>query len=96
MDRVLEALETLLDKKPFERITMIELAQRSGTDTSSIYARFKDKNTRVLGVHARLQERAFPCLEKLAGMQRLAEQAPQGSSIIGDTGSGSGSGYVSS
>jgi AcrR family transcriptional regulator len=80
MDRVLKALETLLDEKPFERITMIELAQRSGTGTSSIYARFKDKNTLVLGVHARLQERAFPCLEKLTDMQRW-QGKPIGTSV---------------
>src|SRR6266481_3822361 len=70
MDRVMVALESLLNEKPFERITMIELAQRSGTGTSSIYARFKDKGSLVLGVHARLQEHTFPCLEQMSEVGR--------------------------
>jgi AcrR family transcriptional regulator len=70
MDRVMKALEELLDEKPFERITMIELAQRSRTGTSSIYARFKDKNSLVLGVHGRLTETVFPCLRKLTDPSR--------------------------
>jgi AcrR family transcriptional regulator len=70
MDRVLEALEGLLDEKPFDRITMIELAERSGTGTSSIYARFKDKRSLILGVHGRLAEQVYPCLEKLLEPER--------------------------
>ena len=70
MDRVLRALELLLDEKPFEQITMIELAQRSGTGTSSIYARFKDKNSLVLGVHARLTETVPACLIRLTDPKR--------------------------
>ena len=70
MDRVMKALEELLDEKPFERITMVELAQRSQTGTSSIYARFKDKNSLVLGVHGRLAELVFPCLRKLTDPSR--------------------------
>jgi AcrR family transcriptional regulator len=70
MDRVMKALEELLDEKPFERITMVELAQRSHTGVSSIYARFKDKNSLVLGVHGRLAESVFPCLRKLTDPTR--------------------------
>lgn len=70
MDRVLVALEELLDEKPFDRITMIELADRSGTGTSSIYARFKDKRSLILGVHGRLAEQVYPCLEKLLDPER--------------------------
>lgn len=72
MDRVLKALEELLDEKPFDKITMVELAQRSGTGTSSIYARFKDKRSLILGVHGRLAETVFPCLERLFDRERLA------------------------
>jgi AcrR family transcriptional regulator len=74
MDRVLKALEELLDEKPFDRITMIELAQRSGTGTSSIYARFKDKRSLILGVHGRLAERVFPCLERLFDLERVKQK----------------------
>lgn len=74
MDRVLKALEELLDEKPFDRITMVELAQRSGAGTSSIYARFKDKRSLILGLHGRLAERVFPCLERLFDRQKLADK----------------------
>ena len=72
MDRVLKALEALLEEKPFDKITMVELAQRSSTGTSSIYARFKDKRSLILGVHGRLAESVFVCLERLFNRERLA------------------------
>jgi AcrR family transcriptional regulator len=72
MDRILETLEELLREKPFDRITMIELAQRSGAGTSSIYARFRDKQALILGLHARLREQVLECLERLADPQRWA------------------------
>jgi len=74
MDRVLKALEELLDEKPFDRITMVELAQRSGTGTSSIYARFRDKRSLILGVHGRLAERVYPCLDRLFDFERLGKK----------------------
>lgn len=65
MDNIMTALEKLLEEKPFDRITMAELAQKSGAGTSSIYARFSDKNSLILGVHLRLRETTLQCLEKL-------------------------------
>ncbi len=75
MDRVLKALEELLEEKPFDKITMVELAQRSGSGTSSIYARFQDKRSLMLGVHGRLQEQVFPCLQRLFEIERLKNKA---------------------
>lgn len=70
MDDIMNALESLLAEKPFDRITMAELAQKSGAGTSSIYARFSDKNSLILGVHLRLRETALACLEKLTDPAR--------------------------
>jgi AcrR family transcriptional regulator len=70
LDRIMTALESLLAEKPFDRITMTELAQRSGAGTSSIYARFSDKHALILGVHARLREQVFQCLEQLCNPSR--------------------------
>lgn len=75
MDRILVALEALLEEKPFDRITIQELAQRSGTGTSSIYARFRDKQALVLGVHARLRETVFECLDDLTDPDRWAGES---------------------
>ncbi len=70
MNRILESLERLLKEKSFDKITMIELAQHSGTGTSSIYARFKDKQSLILGMHMRLREQALACLAQLTDPAR--------------------------
>lgn len=66
MDRIMGSLEALLKEKTFDKITMIELAQHSGTGTSSIYARFKDKRALILGMHMRVREQALACLAQLS------------------------------
>ncbi len=75
MDRVLATLETLLLEKRFDEITIQELAQRSKTSTSSIYARFRDKQALVLGVHLSLREKALECLDELTDQQRWAGES---------------------
>ena len=70
MDRIMDSLESLLEEKPFDRITMAELARKSGVGTSSIYARFSDKSALILGVHVRLRENALQCLEDLVDPAR--------------------------
>lgn len=65
MDRVLNALEEILDEKSFEKITLQELAARAGVGISSIYARFADKKTLMLAVHERLNEQAKECIAGL-------------------------------
>jgi AcrR family transcriptional regulator len=77
MDRIMIALESLLAEKPFDRITMTELAQRSGAGTSSIYARFSDKHALILGVHARLREQVVHCLEQLTDASRWRSSTPE-------------------
>lgn len=77
MDRILSALEALLLEKRFDRITIQELAQRSRTSTSSIYARFRDKQALVLGLHMRLREKALECLNKLTEPERWAGETTE-------------------
>lgn len=77
MDRILTAMEELLEEKPFERITMQEIAQRSDTGVSSIYARFRDKQVLVLGVHARLRDQTLECLVPLSDPDRWANKSTE-------------------
>jgi AcrR family transcriptional regulator len=77
MDRILQALEELLAEKPFDRITLQELALRSGSGTSSIYARFRDKQALILGLHARLREQVLDCLERLTDPKRWSGEKPE-------------------
>lgn len=75
MDRILAAMEKLLEEKPFERITIQEIAQRSDTGVSSIYARFRDKQILVLGLHARLRDQTLECLEPLTDPDRWSDKS---------------------
>lgn len=70
MDNILEAMEELLTEKPFDKITIQEIAQRSGSGVSSIYARFRDKQSLVLGVHARIREGVLECVEEMSDPER--------------------------
>lgn len=58
MERVLVAAEELLEDKPFDQITISEIAARSSSSPTSIYARFSDKTALLLAVHERFKERA--------------------------------------
>jgi AcrR family transcriptional regulator len=52
-DRILDALEELLQVKRFEEITVRELVGRSGTSTGSFYARFPTKETLLPALYDR-------------------------------------------
>ncbi len=70
MERIMETLEVLLHEKSFDRITLQELAQKSGAGASSIYARFKDKQALIMGTHERLRDRAFACMKSQSNPRR--------------------------
>ena len=70
MDKILAAMEELLKEKPYDRITIQEIALRSDTGVSSIYARFRDKQILVLGLHHRLREQTMECLDELTATPR--------------------------
>ena len=77
MDRILDTLEALLKEKAFDSITLQELAQRSDTGTSSIYARFKDKQAMMIGIQGRLRDRWVDCIEELtrpARWERMSDR----------------------
>jgi AcrR family transcriptional regulator len=52
-ERVLDAFGRMLTERPFEQITMANLARRAGVAVTSIYARFEDKRALVLALHER-------------------------------------------
>ncbi|MGA6971282.1 MAG: TetR/AcrR family transcriptional regulator [Candidatus Binatus sp.] len=53
VERVLQEFVRLLAKKPFEEISMAELAHRARIAVTSIYARFENKQALVLAAHER-------------------------------------------
>jgi len=58
MVRILDAFEKLLRKQAFEAITINDIASEAATGAGSIYARFDGKRSILLGVHARVRDRA--------------------------------------
>lgn len=70
MNRILDACETLLQGKPFEAITLADIARASQTGSSSIYARFQDKRAILLAVHERVRDRAVSKFETLCAPER--------------------------
>lgn len=70
MDRILAATEELLAESSFDRMTIQDVAQRSGTGVSSIYARFRDKRALVLGLHAQIRQGVLTCVEELSEPER--------------------------
>jgi AcrR family transcriptional regulator len=65
LQRVLDAFVELLAKKPFEEITMAELARRSRIAVTSIYARFENKQALVLAAHERHRDDMIREIDKL-------------------------------
>lgn len=65
LERVLDAFVELLEKKPFEEITMAELARRSKIAVTSIYARFENKQALVLAAHERHREEMISAVDKI-------------------------------
>ncbi len=65
LERVLDAFVELLAKKPFEEITMAELARRSKIAVTSIYARFENKQALVLAAHERHRDEMISAIDKL-------------------------------
>lgn len=58
MIRILDAFERLLREGDYEVITINDIAKKSSTGAGTIYARFDGKRSILLGVHARVRDRA--------------------------------------
>ncbi len=73
MDRILSATEELLAETSFDRMTIQDVALRSDTGVSSIYARFRDKQALVLGLHTQIREGVLACLNELSDPERWGD-----------------------
>ena len=66
MDDVYRSLDEMLKTSTFDRITIADLASHASVAVGSIYARFKDKNALLAGLHLRVSEQAIACLGPLS------------------------------
>lgn len=76
MERVLSVVEQLLAEKPFEQITVAEIAARSASAPTAIYARFSDKTAILLAVHERFREQAVDKIIEAINGPRSGELVP--------------------
>lgn len=57
LQRVLAALEKLLQTKAFKDISMPEVASKAGCSAATLYGRFKDKTSMLAALHESLRDR---------------------------------------
>ena len=69
LDRILAALEELLAEGSFDSIGMVDIAARAGVAVGSIYARFADKRSLLIGMHDRIHN------STQAGRRRMVDPA---------------------
>jgi AcrR family transcriptional regulator len=65
MVRILDAFEKLLWRKPYDSLTISDIASEANTGAGSIYARFRDKRSILLAVQDRHRMRARSYFEEL-------------------------------
>ncbi len=70
MEEVYRALDELLKERSFDRITISDLATHADAAVGSIYARFKDKNSLLAGLHLKVSEEAINCLGPLSAVSK--------------------------
>ncbi|WP_337187958.1 TetR/AcrR family transcriptional regulator [Phenylobacterium sp.] len=66
MDEVYRSLDALLKTKPFDEITISDLATHADVAVGSIYARFKDKKALLAGLHLKVSDQAITCMGPLS------------------------------
>jgi AcrR family transcriptional regulator len=70
MDEIFRALELLLKRRGFDRITITDLANEAGVAVGSIYARFRDKNALLTGLYIGVATDAKTGLQRLSSAER--------------------------
>lgn len=77
-DRILAATEALLREKPFDSISVAEIARRAGSSIGSLYHQFGDKDALLPELYRR------HCHEVIVAVDRLvADERASGSSLAG-------------
>lgn len=67
---IVQALESLLDGRTFEEITIPDIAARAGCVPASIYARFKNKNSILVALHESIRDRQIARIDEMMRPER--------------------------
>ena len=70
LQEIIQALEGLLDGRPFEEITIPDIAERAGCGTASIYARFKSKRSILVALHESVRDRQIRGIDERMSVER--------------------------
>jgi AcrR family transcriptional regulator len=71
MQRVLKTLLAMLETRPFNEITIADLARRADAAVTSIYARFEDKRALLLAAHQLHSEEVIEQIDRAFGPSHL-------------------------
>lgn len=71
-ERILDALQTLLENKNLQTISVSEIAQEAGIGKGSIYYYFSSKETILEALVARSYEKPLETAKNLAGQQNIS------------------------
>lgn len=75
MDEVYRSLDALLKTKPFDEITISDLATHADVAVGSIYARFKDKKALLAGLHLKVSDQAIACMGPLSAPAKWEDRS---------------------
>jgi AcrR family transcriptional regulator len=67
---IVQALESLLDGRTFEEITIPDIAARAGCVPASIYARFKNKDSILVALHESIRDRQIARIDEMMRLDR--------------------------
>lgn len=81
MQRILQALEQLLERKSFSEITMAEIEAQSGCGIATIYARFRDKDSILAALHESISERFKTGIDEATDPERWAGRPVEEASL---------------
>lgn len=75
-ERIVEAAESLLAERPFDDLTVTEIAGEAGVSVGGFYARFERKEALLGALHRRYEERRTRRLETALAKERWIGRDP--------------------
>lgn len=81
LQEIVQALESLLDGRSFEEITIPDIAEKAGCGTASIYARFKDKRSILVALHESIRDRQISQIDESSNALRHEKLTFNGSAL---------------
>lgn len=66
---IVQALDKLLQRKPFDKITIPEIAVEAGCGTGSIYGRFQDKNSILVALNEANRKKQLERVDSMVPME---------------------------